>query len=272
MKLGLQMYPHQAKINKLNIKSDNDNNKQLSKYSVGDEVEGTIVRLSQYGVYVNIGSEIDAYLHRRKMNIAKGQKSLKPWEITPLGSYIKGYIHTIDKERKRIGLTTYRPDQWENKLPSRSNYVDMGNDDDEFGGGSRADNLRALERELALELDGDDEDGDGDDNDDDGENGYKFTTAEIDALVAQRNAKLLIDEVGTNDNTNMATQGTTIIIIINITIIIIIMIIFTSYCYLYKLDVKKIATLKRTVRKLLSRKSSKSFGDLVTVIILLLTS
>ena len=202
-KLGLQMYPVQS--NKNDNQADAATKRRVSNFAVGDEIEGTIIRLSQYGVYVDIGAEVEAYLHRRKMNIAKGQKSLQPWEITPLGSYIKGYVNTVDKDRKRIGLTTYRPDQWENKLPSRSNFVDLVDDDEELGGSSRADNLRALERELGSDDDGDfDENGD----DEDGDDGYKFSTAEIDALVAQRNAKLLIDEVGDNrDDDIMAELG-----------------------------------------------------------------
>ena len=34
-----------------------------------DEVTGTVVRVSNYGVFVDIGAGVDAFLHRRKMKV-----------------------------------------------------------------------------------------------------------------------------------------------------------------------------------------------------------
>ena len=44
---------------------------------------------------------------------------LKPWEIAPLGSIVKAFVHEVDGRRKRIGLTTYAPEQWNDMLPMK---------------------------------------------------------------------------------------------------------------------------------------------------------
>ena len=35
-----------------------------------DEVTGTVVRVSNYGVFIDIGAGVDAFLHRRKMKVS----------------------------------------------------------------------------------------------------------------------------------------------------------------------------------------------------------
>jgi hypothetical protein len=57
-----------------------------------DEVSGTVVRVSNYGVFIDIGAGVDAFLHRRKMKLNKKKMVLKPWEIAPLGSTVKVYL------------------------------------------------------------------------------------------------------------------------------------------------------------------------------------
>ena len=43
----------------------------LDDISEQDEVEGTVVRVSNYGVFVDIGTGVDAFLHRRKMRVRR---------------------------------------------------------------------------------------------------------------------------------------------------------------------------------------------------------
>ena len=44
---------------------------------------------------------------------------LKPWEVAPLGSKVTAFVHELDTRRKRIGLTTYAPEQWNDMLPMK---------------------------------------------------------------------------------------------------------------------------------------------------------
>ena len=41
----------------------------LDDMSEQDEVTGTVVRVSNYGVFIDIGAGVDAFLHRRKMKV-----------------------------------------------------------------------------------------------------------------------------------------------------------------------------------------------------------
>lgn len=43
----------------------------LDDISEQDEVTGTVVRVSNYGVFIDIGAGVDAFLHRRKMKVNK---------------------------------------------------------------------------------------------------------------------------------------------------------------------------------------------------------
>ena len=44
---------------------------------------------------------------------------LKPWEVAPLGSKVTAFVREVDSRRKRIGLTTYAPEQWNDMLPMK---------------------------------------------------------------------------------------------------------------------------------------------------------
>ena len=54
-----------------------------------------------------------------QLQLNKKSMILKPWEVAPLGSIVKAYVHEVDARRKRIGLTTYAPEQWNDMLPMK---------------------------------------------------------------------------------------------------------------------------------------------------------
>lgn len=173
----------------------------LEAFDIGDEVEGKVVRMSNFGVFVEFGAEVVGFLHKRKMAVSPKRRALKPWEINPIGSTITAYVVEVDLDRRRINLSTYTPDRWVDMLPSapammrtdegkylpvsgsaaysssNGNMPVLGSyDDDDFS-------KEALERQLALSLGeeedddeehendlllGDEEDEDDDDDDEDG--------------------------------------------------------------------------------------------------------
>jgi hypothetical protein len=132
-----------------------------------DAVTGTVVKVSNFGVFVDIGCAVDAFLPRRKMKIGRKRRSERPWELHPIGSQVSCFVHEVDLIKNRLSLTTYAPEDWEDVLPSKpSEDFDDGDnmmrtdDDEELGGSSRAANLLALERTLALSLDDEDDEDD----------------------------------------------------------------------------------------------------------------
>ena len=190
-KLGLQMFP--LAVNSVSGQGEvalSPSLVSLDDFDEEDEVAGTVVR-----VFVDIGAGIEAFLHRRKMKLTKRQRSFKPWEIAPLGSKVDCYIHELDHDRKRIALTTYEPDEWDEMLPLKIDEdAPMIDDDEELGGTAMASNLRALERTLAMAIDEDDEDGLGDDDDE----GEELSAEEIRALTMGRSSQpqIVIDDFG----------------------------------------------------------------------------
>jgi len=171
-KLGLQLFPVDHRLNSP-LRQSASNIEAQERIPIGAlksevEVTGTVVKVSNFGVYVDVGCVVDAFLPRRKMKIGRKRRQERPWELHPIGSQISCYVHESDSTKMRLSLTTYAPLDWDAMLaPIVSDVSEdsdenlMMSDDEELGGSTRAANLRALERTLALNLDGDD-DGDGD--------------------------------------------------------------------------------------------------------------
>jgi len=207
-KLGLQMFPVVDRIAGARM---NPTTVSLGDIDEQDEVSGTVVRVSNYGVFLDIGAGVDAFLHRRKMKLNKKSMVLKPWEIAPLGSTVKAFVHELDSRRNRISLTTYTPEQWGDMLPMKSDEFDgnMVDDEEELGGSVMAENLRALQRTLSLSGNGplegeddeddedmDDMDDDEDDDNDDEDEGEELTAEEVRRLTSGRTQQpqIVIDD------------------------------------------------------------------------------
>ena len=188
MKLALQMYPPDSSSSSAlsNVRSPQPaRTRSITSFQEEEEVEGVVTRVSSYGVYVNIGSNVDAFLHRRKMRIGRRKRSFKTWEIHPVGSSLHGYIHLVDKDRKRLAMTTYAPEKWDSMLPDASEIVgNMYEEDEERGGSVRAANLEALQNTLALTLD-DERHGDEYDDEED------MSAAELARAMALEDARLM---------------------------------------------------------------------------------
>ena len=205
-KLGLQCFPVTPRLGVKNPALAID----INDVSEGDLVTGVVVRVSNYGVYVDIGGEVDAFLAKRKMKISKKMYSLKPWEIQPIGSEVKAYVHeiSIPEDGKlsgyKIGLTTYSPDDWENKLPLKQEYDRDNEFSEEF---SKFDSelmsesdRNALQRILDIGEGDDDEDDEDEDDEEDEDDDVRTKTeylsdAEILEISEKRQkSKLLIDD------------------------------------------------------------------------------
>lgn len=70
----------------------------LASIKVGDKVSGTIVNVTDFGAFVEIGEGIQGLLH--KSQLQGGLKDLK------VGSAIETTVSRVDTERARISLTT----------------------------------------------------------------------------------------------------------------------------------------------------------------------
>ena len=100
-KLGLQMYPFQHKQVLI----------PLSELESRQGLVGTIIKESAYGLFIDVGTEVDGFLRRKLMKRARGLSTLK-FEV---GSQIKVWVVTVDQIRRFVTLTTFPPEVWKER-------------------------------------------------------------------------------------------------------------------------------------------------------------
>ncbi len=86
----------------------------LSEINVGDEREGRVTSLADFGAFVNINGA-DGLVHLTEIS---WDRIRHPSEVLKVGQRVRVRIISIDEERKRIGLSIRRllPDPWPEKV------------------------------------------------------------------------------------------------------------------------------------------------------------
>jgi small subunit ribosomal protein S1 len=74
----------------------------VSRYQVGEVVEGYVTSITDFGVFVEIEEGIEGLIHLSEMDEAKGKH---PSEIFNIDDKVKAMILNIDGKDKRIGLS-----------------------------------------------------------------------------------------------------------------------------------------------------------------------
>ena len=83
-----------------------------SKYPEGTLHTGTVVRLTTFGAFVNLGAGVDGLLHISKLG--KGRRIAHPRDAVKEGQTIEVRIDSIDKAQKRISLSLPLADSQDN--------------------------------------------------------------------------------------------------------------------------------------------------------------
>lgn len=83
------------------------------KYKVGDRVKGRVVRITDFGAFVEIESGIDGMIHLSEMSWSK--KVRKPSDLVKVGDQVETVVLSVKPEEKRIGLGLKQAlgDPWE---------------------------------------------------------------------------------------------------------------------------------------------------------------
>ena len=78
----------------------------VRKLAVGQEVQGRVKRLTDFGAFVDIGVGTDALVHVSEMS----QRRVKsPKDVLSVGDEVTAWIKALDKEHNRISLTLLAP-------------------------------------------------------------------------------------------------------------------------------------------------------------------
>lgn len=162
LKIGFQSFP----LKDIDPSSVKIPTRKLVDLIPKSPISGIVQRFGEYGVHVNIGAEVEAYLPLRKSKISKKLRNLTPYEVFNIGNWIEGYVYRLDVSKKRVEITTYPPLEWEKQFATLSQYpnnkksflssMEYGtaevNRDEDRGGGRD----RGLSRKEEEEGDGDD--------------------------------------------------------------------------------------------------------------------
>jgi predicted RNA-binding protein with RPS1 domain len=98
-KLGLQLFP--VTLDEGADEQGAEPRAALSSLKEQAPIKGKVVRVSNYGVYLDVGCSSDAFVPRRRMQIGRRRRSFQPWEILPLGSVVNGWVYSVDPIRSR---------------------------------------------------------------------------------------------------------------------------------------------------------------------------
>jgi small subunit ribosomal protein S1 len=74
----------------------------MTKYRIGDRVNGKVVSLTEYGAFVELEDGIEGLIHVSEMSWTKRPKH--PSQIVAIGDIVESVILDIDTENKRISL------------------------------------------------------------------------------------------------------------------------------------------------------------------------
>ncbi len=74
----------------------------LTKYAVGNVVEGKVARLADFGAFINLEQGIDALLHVSQISADRVEK---PSDVLKVGDVVKAKVTDLDAEAKKISLS-----------------------------------------------------------------------------------------------------------------------------------------------------------------------
>ena len=108
----------------------------LVSLNVGDEVQGKIVRLKQYGAFIDVGCKRNALLHISRMSIHKVDAIT---DFANVGETVNVRVIRVDSDNKNIAVSMLSPesdkfvdrrDRQRERMTVWQQVVDAGEDDD----------------------------------------------------------------------------------------------------------------------------------------------
>ncbi|MDT8718929.1 30S ribosomal protein S1 [Clostridium sp. 19966] len=99
--------------------AENPWNKAEDKFAVGNVVEGTVVRLADFGAFVELEPGVDGLVHISEIS---EERILKPSDVLSLGQKVKVKIINIDSAKNKISLSI--KEAIEKPKEDYSQYVD----------------------------------------------------------------------------------------------------------------------------------------------------
>lgn len=93
--------------NSLGNNSDEEDRTSLTEFELDDELWGELKRVTDFGAYIEVGAEVDAFLHY--MDHPFWEDGKIPSEFMEQGERVRVWVADLDMEKKRIRVTACRP-------------------------------------------------------------------------------------------------------------------------------------------------------------------
>lgn len=91
-----------------NLSDDDDEERtSLDEFELDDELWGELKRVTDFGAYVEVGAEVDAFLHFMDHPLWEDGKI--PSEFMMRGERVRVWVADLDMEKRRIRVTACRP-------------------------------------------------------------------------------------------------------------------------------------------------------------------
>jgi predicted RNA-binding protein with RPS1 domain len=91
-----------------NDDDDEEDRTSLTEFELDDELWGELKRVTDFGAYVEVGAEVDAFLHFMDHPLWEDGKI--PSEFMEQGQRVRVWVDNLDMEKKRIRVTACRPE------------------------------------------------------------------------------------------------------------------------------------------------------------------
>jgi small subunit ribosomal protein S1 len=108
-KLHLTMLPKE--VLEAEAQDNADDRIPLEEIEQDDELWGEIKRVTNYGAYVEVGAEVDGFLHFMDHPAFGWSDGEHPKEYMTLGDRVRVWTLDIDTDKRRLKLTANRPQQ-----------------------------------------------------------------------------------------------------------------------------------------------------------------
>lgn len=86
---------------------DDDERIPLAEIEIDDELWGVLKRVTDYGAYVEVGAEVDGFLHF--MDHPSWDDGSHPSQFMERGQRVRVWVSDLDRKQRRIKLTGNRP-------------------------------------------------------------------------------------------------------------------------------------------------------------------
>mmetsp|Transcript_27742 Transcript_27742/g.65189 ORF Transcript_27742/g.65189 Transcript_27742/m.65189 type:complete len:356 (+) Transcript_27742:218-1285(+) len=86
---------------------EKDERTPLTEFELDDELWGELKRVTDFGAYIEVGAEVDAFIHFMDHPLWEDGKI--PSELMKRGQRVRVWVADLDMEKKRIRVTACRP-------------------------------------------------------------------------------------------------------------------------------------------------------------------